>query len=56
VVDSPNFIPGVAGITVDLIHTVDTVKVVLAWGEVGDDGPLIPGTIADGTDEGASVG
>jgi hypothetical protein len=56
VVQSPNFIPIVAGIVVDVVHAVDAVEVVSAWAGVAEGTPLLPTTTADGTDEGAGVG
>jgi len=56
VVQSPNFIPIVAGIVVDIIHAVDAVEVVSAWAGVADDMPFCPRAIADGTDGSSGVG
>ena len=55
-INSPNFIPIVAGIIVNVSHAVDAVEVVLSRTQVGDDIPFSPRTIADGSDSGAGVG
>jgi len=56
VVDSPNFVPIVGGIVVDVGHGVDAVEVESAWVVTGDELPFLPGTTADVTDGGAGVG
>jgi len=56
VINSPNLIPIVTGIVVNVGHTVDAVEVVSAWAGVGDDMPFGPRTVADGSDGGAGVG
>ena len=54
-INSPNFIPDVAGISVDVVRVVDTVKGISLWARVGDNVPCNPGTITDGADGGAGV-
>lgn len=55
-VQSPNFIPIVASIVVDVIRAVNAVEVVVSWVGVADDMPFQPKTTADVTDDGAGVG
>ena len=55
-VESPNFVPIISGIGVDIGHGLDTVEVEIAWVRVTDDVPFQPGTAADVTDGGAGAG
>ena len=54
-INSSNFIPDVAGISVDVVRAVDAVEGITLRARVGDNIPCNPGTIADGADSGAGV-
>lgn len=56
VVQSSNDVSVVACIGVDIAHGMDTVEIVSAWVRVAIDMPILPRTIAYGTDLGAGVG
>jgi hypothetical protein len=55
VVESPNFIPIVSGIAVDIGHRWDAVEVEPAWVRVIRSVPFLPGPIADFTDRGTGA-
>src|ERR1700729_2555666 len=56
VVESPNYIPIVAGIAVDIGHRWNAVEIEPAWVRVTGAVPFLPGPSADLTDRRAGAG
>lgn len=55
-VESPDFVPIVGGVAVDLGYGVDAVEVETAWGRVTGEIPFLPGTTAYATNGRAGPG